>query len=131
MLPLPDLLALVALSLGALMGVGGLLNPHWAANVVRLQPDPAFKGGLAEFRASFGGLFLATHTAGFGLLLATPPEVGAAGLVAVAAIWAGSALGRTVSVLVDGTGTAYNLGSIAFELVMALALLAPLIHILL
>jgi hypothetical protein len=95
--------------------------------VVRLQPDPAFEGGLAEFRASFGGLFLATHAAGIALVLLAPAGPVAWGLLPVAGIWAGSAVGRTVSVLVDGTGTAYNLGSIAFEVVMALAVLAPLI----
>ena len=115
----------VALALGALMGLGGLVNPRWAANVVRLIPDPSFKGGLAEFRASFGGLFLFVHVAAAACLYFLPAAESAAPLYVVAGIWFGSAVGRTVSVLLDGTGTAYNYGSIVFELVMGLMLIAP------
>lgn len=117
----------IALGIGALLGLGGLISPRWAANVVRLMPDPKFKGGLAEFRASFGGLFLGAHLVAAASLYASPDGLAHGALLGVSGIWFGSAVGRTVSVLFDGTGTAYNLGSIVFEAVMGLMLVTPLL----
>ena len=50
------ILALIGLGLGAITGLRALLQPHWIANVLKLQADPTRPGGFAEFRASFGGL---------------------------------------------------------------------------
>ena len=120
-----DIIPRLALAVGAIMGVLGLLRPSAAANIVRLQPDPAFQGGFAEFRASFGGLFLFVHAVGMVGLQILPEEHACALLLPISALWGGSAVGRTLSVLVDGTGTKYNLASIVFEVAMAAALMVP------
>ena len=54
-------LCALALLGGAGMGAYALVNPRWAAWLVRLQPDPARPGGAGEFRATYGGLFFAVH----------------------------------------------------------------------
>ena len=120
-----EIIPRLALAIGLVLGLIGLFKPTAAANIVRLQPDPAFEGGLAEFRASFGGLFLFVHAVGMVGLQVLPEAHACALLLPISALWGGSAVGRTLSVLVDGTGTKYNLASIAFEAVLAAALLVP------
>ena len=53
--PAPWIIAGLAALLGFGMGFAALVTPRWAQSVVRLAPDPRWKGGWAEFRASFGG----------------------------------------------------------------------------
>ena len=61
--PFFDLIALIALGFCALLGLGSLFAPKWAAGVVRLvaDPDPEKPGGFSEFRATYGGLLLLLH----------------------------------------------------------------------
>jgi hypothetical protein len=130
---------------GAGMGLYGLINPKWAANLVRLRDDPEKAGGFAEFRATYGGLFLAGHAVALWYLvdlLRLRPTFDVAGIMGVAehamafgaltvcgALWIGTGLARGVSMLLDGTGTKFNQGSALFELALGLAILAPrLIH---
>ena len=54
------LLNALALGFGAALGLRALLDPKWAARFVRLKPDEQ-GGGEAEFRATYGGVFLFTH----------------------------------------------------------------------
>jgi hypothetical protein len=56
-----EIIALVGLGIGALLGLGALFAPDWAAGVVRLKADPEKPGGYSEFRATYGGLLLLTH----------------------------------------------------------------------
>ena len=121
-----------AAAIGALLGLISLLWPHKAARIVRLCPDPASKGGFAEFRATYGGLLLFAHLAVL-LAIFMREQAGMASVIgasfAVGAGWLGAALGRAIAMLADHgahqTRTGYNLFSTVFELALALALLAP------
>ncbi len=97
------------------MGLLGLWAPRRAAMLVRLRETAP--EGFAEFRATYGGLFV-----GLGLLplLSAAPE---AYLVA-AASWGGAALGRLVSMRLDGAHWHHNLGGLALEASFAAALAA-------
>lgn len=95
------------------MGLLGLVAPRRAALLVRLRESAP--EGFAEFRATYGGLFV-----GLGLvpLLAAAPE---AYLVAAAG-WGGAALGRLISMRLDGAHWHHNLGGLALEASFAAAL---------
>jgi len=125
---LPDLLAVIAAIVGAAMGLLGLVNPEWSKGVVRLQPADDKPGGYAEFRASFGGLFLFLHAAVLASAWAGAGLVGASFAAALA--WIGMAFGRVVALALDGgrgARTGYNVFGTGFELVLGALLLAPFI----
>lgn len=120
-----------AAALGAAMGGASLVTPRWGASVVRLAPDPRWKGGWAEFRASYGGALLLAHGAVL-LTLAMSFQAGSGAVMgasfAVALYWFGMAAGRIVSMVIDceqETRTRYNAIGVGFELLMAAALGAP------
>lgn len=125
-------LATGAAIIGALLGLLSLVSPERAARIVRLVPDPASRGGFAEFRATYGGLLLFAHLAVL-LAIVMREQAGMASVIgasfAVGAAWLGAALGRAVAVLADHrkhhTRTGYNAFSTVFELALAFALLAP------
>ena len=126
-------LAGIAAGVGTLMGLLSLINPRWGASVVRLAPDPRWKGGWAEFRASYGGALVLLHGAVL-LTLAMSFQAGAGAVMgasfAASCYWLGMAIGRVISIFVDRekeTATGYNIGGVAFELVLAAALGAPFI----
>ncbi|PWE17702.1 hypothetical protein DDZ18_08570 [Marinicauda salina] len=117
--------------IGAVMGAASLAVPRWGQGVVRLAPDPRWKGGWAEFRASYGGGFLFVHAAVL-LTLAMSFQAGAGSVIgasfAASLYWFGMAVGRIVSLALDAgrdTRTGYNVFSVGFEAAMGLALLAP------
>lgn len=128
----PILIAGIAATLGALMGLASLFRPDWAASAVRLAPAGDKPGGWAEFRALYGGGFLLAHGSVL-LTMAMMTQAGRGSVVAagfaIGALWLGMAIGRSVSVLVDAkahrTRTPFNIFSIGFEIVMGLALWAP------
>lgn len=93
--------SLVGLFLGALMGLGSLISPAWAAGVVRLQPVEGKPGGYSEFRATYGGLLLLTHLTALVIMLYTGPYVSIFVALPLALGWFGAALGRAVSLLLD------------------------------
>lgn len=124
------------LAIGAAMGLWGLINPRWAAGIVRLRDDPDKPGGFAEFRGTYGGLFLATHAFALVFMVCVAREVetlwglptyftalGAAG--ACGAMWWGTAVGRVAAIAFDGAGTRYNQASVVFEIVLGALILAP------
>ena len=97
-----------------LMGLLGLLRPKSAARFVGLQPlTPA---GRSEFRATYGGLW--APLALMPLLTQDPIVFAVSGLC-----WAGAAVGRIVSILLDDALDAQNLKAVGFELVFAALLL--------
>lgn len=128
----PWLLACLPLAAVGVMSLLSFLHPNWGARLVRLRDDPERPGGFAEFRATYGGIFLGSHGAALGLIimyLASANDlvgVTAGGAVLVlGAGYAGSAAGRAFSMLRDGTRTGFNLGSTGFEAACALLLWAP------
>ena len=129
-------LSAAGLLIGAGMGAYGLVSPRWVATLVRLRDDPGAPGGFAEFRGTYGGLFLASHALALILMVAVAREVETLGGVPTlwtalgasavcSAMWLGTAIGRAASTLFDGTATKYNQASIAFEIALGLAIMAP------
>jgi len=121
----------LALAFGAALGARALYDPKWASRFVRLKPDEQ-GGGFAEFRATYGGVFLAAHLAS---LLMTLMYLGGGefvvgvaatgGAAALGAGWAGSCGGRILAMLLDGADTQFNRMSAAVEAALALAIAAP------
>ena len=126
-MPITTILALIACALGAGLGLKGLLDPAWAGGLLRLRDDPEKPGGAAEFRATFGGLFLAAHVALAVLLFVGPEPMALGGAVVLASAWIGTAMGRALSILRDPPSrTGFNAASVAFEIVVGAMLAAPL-----
>jgi hypothetical protein len=124
-------LSVLALLAGAGLGVRALIDPAWAAKFVRLKADEQ-GGGQAEFRATFGGVFLGLHLVALVLTLfylesgAYLIGVCATGAgAAISAGWAGAAVGRAVSIWRDGADTSFNRMSIGVEIAMAFAIAMP------
>ncbi len=124
-------LHVLALCFGAYLGARGLLDPRWASRLVRLQADEQ-GGGFAEFRATYGGVFLGLH--GMALLLtlywlmSSAPSMGAIAAGAslpIAIAWAGAAFGRIVSIWRDKADTHFNRASAGVEVAVAVAIGAP------
>lgn len=123
---------IIAALIGCFMGGASLLVPRWGASVVRLKPDPRWKGGWSEFRASYGGAFFLGHAAVL-MTFAMRSQASDAALMgtgfAMGALWIGMAIGRAVSMVADDktyeTRTLYNYAAVGFELLMGLALWAP------
>ncbi|MEO0465168.1 MAG: DUF4345 family protein [Pseudomonadota bacterium] len=122
-------LAIIGLGFGAIIGLGSLFNPAWAADIVRLQADPVKPGGYSEFRATYGGLLFMVHFVALVLVLTT--DLGWAVTLPIAAGWFGAAIGRSMSLILDKTELrepAKNPTWIATEIALGLAIGAPSIH---
>jgi len=121
----------LGLGFGVILGVRALIDPRWAAKLVRLKEDEQ-GGGFAEFRATYGGLFAASHGVALLLTLGWLGQgeymigVAAIGAAAVlAAAWGGTAVGRVVSMWRDGTDTKFNRLSVGVEVAVAFCIAAP------
>ena len=121
----------LALAFVSFLGARAMFFPRWAARFARLKPDEQ-GGGEAEFRATYGGVFLFGHavallfTARYMIAGSHVVGVCATGAAAVlSAAWAGSAAGRFFSIWRDGVRTRFNLFSAFAEIVLALAIGAP------
>lgn len=111
-----EVLALTGSAITLALGLLGLLRPEAAARFTSLQPVGRI--GRSEIRATYGGFFVALGACG--LLWREPTAWTVVGLA-----WLGAALGRTLSVPLDASGEAKNLGGIVFEGLIGVALLAP------
>ncbi|MEM7728139.1 MAG: DUF4345 family protein [Pseudomonadota bacterium] len=108
-----ELLNMVGAIATMMMGAMGLFAPRMAAGFVGLQAEtPA---GRSEFRATYGGLFVAM---GVVPLLTMHPLA----FATAALCWIGAAMGRAVSIVLDGAATPKNFGAVAFECAFALLL---------
>jgi hypothetical protein len=121
----------LALAFGMGLGLRALFAPKWAARFVRLKPDEQ-GGGFAEFRATYGGMFLAAHAVALIMTLmyvgGGEYVVGVAATGAAAALgagWAGACGGRLLAMLLDSADTRFNRLSAAVEAALALAIAAP------
>ncbi len=97
------------------MGCIGLFLPSRAALIVGLTPKT--NAGRSEFRASYGGLFVALGLVP--LLSMEPIAFSVAG-----AAWLFTGIGRVVSIVVDQVSDRANWGGVGFELLFAALLLA-------
>jgi Domain of unknown function (DUF4345) len=107
-------------SIGAIATIGmgclGFFAPHTASKMTGLTAIN--KTAFAEFRATFGGMFIAMGL--IPLLTSEPLAYFMAGT-----IWISAAFGRFVSVILDrGYQEKKNLGGIAFEASFGLLMLA-------
>lgn len=134
-----EIISLIVLGFGAMLGVTALISPVWASGVVRLvaDPDPEKPGGYSEFRATFGGLFMFSHLMTAALLVTVSrSDVNLLSVLVVlplAAGWVGAAFGRSVSLALDREKNRAN-GMIPvwimMEFLVGLAIAAPVLHVL-
>lgn len=124
-------LNVLSLLLGAGLGARALIDPHWAARFVRLQADEQ-GGGFAEFRATYGGVFLGLHLVALVMsgayLFGGEYVIGVAATGAAAALgagWAGACIGRLLAIWRDGARTRFNYMSVGVEAAVALSISAP------
>ena len=96
------------------LGVMGLLRPSWAAELTSIRAEG--KTGLSEIRATYGGFFLALGA--YSLLVQTDVAFSMLGFA-----WMGAACARLVSMGVDKSTEAKNLGGVLFEGVIGSLLL--------
>ncbi len=131
-----EIIAIVALGFCALLGLGSIVSPKWAAGVVRLvaDPDPAKPGGFSEFRATYGGLLLLLHLSAL-IIIAQPAlklEFKIFTLFPIAAAWVGAGMGRTMSLILDKEENRSN-GLIPvwipMEIALGIAILAPVFQL--
>jgi hypothetical protein len=97
----------LTLLLGTLLGLKGWFDPRWGADLVRLAPKEGQPEGVAEFRATFGGMFAGLHAMALVLLMldagqgAAGSGAGGAVCLVLAAGWLGTAIARTHAYLAD------------------------------
>ncbi len=131
-----EIASILVLGFCALLGLGSLFAPKWAAGVVRLTetPDPEKPGGFSEFRATYGGLLLMLHLTALVIML--QPELSLAiklfSTLPIAMGWIGAGLGRLMSLLLDD-GENRSTGLIpvwiAMEITMGLAIASPALQL--
>ena len=90
------------------LGITVLVSPASAAKIVGLKAETT--SGRSEFRASFGGLWIALGAVP--LLTMEPLAFAFVGMV-----WLGTAAGRLVSFVLDKTVDRQNLFNVGFEIV--------------
>jgi hypothetical protein len=128
------ILAMIACVIGGVLGGLTLVRPGSVLGLTALEgaDDEAstapLTGGKTEGRA-LGGLLILSHATA-ALFLGYQSNVGAAMAFALAMAWMGAALGRAVSALVDRAAMdkargRFNLGSLAFEVMIAVTLSLP------
>jgi hypothetical protein len=119
------ILAIIACVIGGVLGGLTLARPGSVLGLTALDGRPA-EGSPAsptEGRA-LGGLLILSHATA-ALFLGYQSNIGAAMAFALAMAWTGAALGRGVSALLDKARDRFNLGSLAFELLIAVTLSLP------
>lgn len=131
-----EIISILALGFCALLGLGSLFAPKWAAGIVRLvaDPNPEKPGGFSEFRATYGGLLLLLHLSA--LLMVAQPELGLQykifAIFPIAMGWIGAGLGRTISLILDKNENRSN-GLIPvwipMEFALGIAILAPVFNL--
>lgn len=131
-----EIISIITLGFCALLGLGSIISPKWAAGVVRLvaDPDPAKPGGFSEFRATYGGLLLMLHLSAL-IIIAQPAlklEFKILTIFPIAAAWIGAGMGRTMSLILDKDENRSN-GLIPvwipMEIALGIAILAPVFQL--
>ncbi|MFZ5669312.1 MAG: DUF4345 domain-containing protein [Pseudomonadota bacterium] len=121
---IPYVLAVLACSIAGAMGGYILARPDAALALRGLAPAPDGRGGLAAARG-YGAMLLVAH-AGVAGLLGYYPALGAGMALALGLLWAGAALGRIASGVLDGPADGAGVQTLLLEVLMALTLSLPM-----
>lgn len=111
-----DTITLIASLLTIAFGLFGFLAPRYTASALDLEPT-ASTMGLSEMRASVGGLFV---VAGIAAIWLDQPL----GYAMIGFAFAGAALGRIVSLILDNPPVTKVLVFGGIEALLALALIS-------
>jgi hypothetical protein len=121
----------LALLVGVGLGARALWDPAWAAKFVRLKADEQ-GGGQAEFRATYGGVFLGLHLVALSSRcficerrVCDRRQRHGRMRCGISAGWGGAAFGRAIAIWRDGADTKFNRMSIGVEIAMAFAIAMP------
>lgn len=120
---IPYVLAVLACCLAGGLGGHVLARPREALAKRGLTALDGTPGALGAAR-SFGAMLLMSHAGAAGLL-GYYPSVGAAMAMALSLLWAGSALGRLVSGMLDGHNDPAAVQNLLFDVLMGLTLALP------
>lgn len=120
---IPYLVAVLACCLAGAMGGYIVARPAEALTRRGLAQGEGGTAGLAAAR-SFGAMLVLGH-AGTAGLMGYYPTVGAAMALALGLLWAGAAIGRLASHILDGGGDAASVQALLVEALMALCLSLP------
>lgn len=121
---IPYVLAVLACCIAGAMGGYVLARPEDALARRGLAVAAGARGGPATARG-FGAMLLVAHAGAAGLL-GYYPSVGAAMALALSLLWAGAALGRVASSVLDGPGDGQGVQILLLEVLMALTLALPM-----
>lgn len=126
-----QLISSAALLFGAWMGLYSMLKPSWGSKAVGLEPIPGNKEGQSEFRATFGGMFVAGHLATVVCLWRLDQMISPIIVIPLAAAWIGAGLGRVFSIYKDdGAATRQNWIWVALELGLGVVISVPFLSLL-
>jgi len=120
---IPYILAVFACCLAGGLGGFALARPHEALQLRGLTALEAAPGGLAMARG-FGAMMLLAH-AGTASLLGYYPSLGATMALALSLLWAGSAIGRVASSVIDKQADPRGVQLVVLEVLMGLTLSLP------
>lgn len=118
------LLAVIACVIGGALGGLALARPASVLGLAGLADEERAASPLLSEGRAFGGLLIVSH-AGAALYLGYQPGLGAAMAFVLALAWFGAALGRAASLLIDGDRRRFNLGNLAFEVLIGITLALP------
>lgn len=120
---IPYLLAVLACCLAGSLGGYVLARPHEALTKRGLAALEGTPGALGAAR-SFGAMLLMSHAGAAGLL-GYYPSVGASMALALSLLWAGSAIGRLASSVLDGQTDPAGIQGLLLDVLMGLTLSLP------
>ena len=118
------LLAVIACVIGGALGGIALARPAQVLGLAGLAEGETPPTPLLSEGRAFGGLLVLSH-GGAALYLGYQPAVGATMAFVLALAWFGAALGRAASLLIDRAGGRFNLGNLAFEVLIGITLSLP------
>ena len=114
---LGEWLAWTSASITIIFGLICFFAPRLTYRILRLRTAEGVPEALSESRATMAGFYLGV---GLGAIALQQPFV----WMVLGAGWAFTALGRLLSIFADRGNTAFNWGSLAFEIALAAAPLA-------
>ena len=118
------LLAVIACVIGGTLGGMILARPATLLEAAGLSNDENPKPSLLAEGRALGGVLIAAHGVA-ALYLGYQPRIGAAMALALALAWLGAAVGRAVSVVLDGDAGRYNRGAMLFNALIGITLTLP------